>query len=275
MTAIIAEKPLCARLAILYDGAKSLLNQADAVAGRRQDDGWGVCCSGPGAKALLKKSPAPARLEKAGFIKAVRAAAGSNIVLAHLRDASGPKGPRSAPAGGRNNVHPFCADGLMFAHNGKLFISDEIKNSLGKYARFVKGTTDSEVLFWQVVKMMDAYGDAGLAVEMALDEINTVWLSCRGRYPRRDAPYSGLNVMLADRNNLRVFCLYPDKKDRGCLLTPGWEYGRIAWRGGAGAFTFSSEPLDDGKWNKLAYMQLAHASLSKGRLDLKIKTIVA
>ena len=272
MTAVISKSP-AGHADILCDSGKSLLKQAGAVKGRFQDDGWGMAYFISGSDPLTVKSAGPARAETAAFKRAAQAASGSNVVLAHLRDASNPKGLTRSKLIGRTNSQPFCGNGFAFAHNGTLYIPDEIKSALGKYAGYVKGANDSEVLFWQIMKMLDAYGTAELALEMALDEITTVWLSCKNRYPLRNAPCRGMNIMLADSKNLWVLCSYPKSGDRGALLTPGWEFGRLAWRREKDAFVFSSEPLDDGKWNKLSDMELAAVSLVNGKLELKMKKL--
>ncbi len=185
----------------------------------------------------------------------------------------------------RPNTQPFTGMGLIFAHNGTLFIKEEIKSLLGRYAAEIKGSNDSEVLFWQVVKMLDAYGSPVKALEMALDEIRTVWVSCRGRYPGRAAPYRGLNMFLAQKNSVTVMCHYPGgHKHRAAaavppggktaLLSPGWEFGRIAWRRERNRVIFSSEPADARPgWNKMKDMQIAHAEIKNGKLELKFRNI--
>ena len=272
MAAVITKNPVN-RADILCDAEKALLKQADAVKNRFQDDGWGVAYFGAGAKPRALKGAGPARLEKAAFAEAAEAASGSNIVIAHLRDASNPMGLKRSRLRGLKNTQPFCGNGFAFAHNGTLHIPGEIKNALGKYAKFVKGVNDSEVLFWQMMKTMDACGTAGPALETALDEIRAVWLSCRDRYPSKTAPYRGLNILLADSKHLWALCHYQREGDRGALLTPNWDFGRLAWRKEKDAFVFSSEPLDGGKWNKLSDLELAEVSLSGGRLELKTKKI--
>jgi len=271
MTAIITKKPTV-RTDILCDSGKALLKQADAVKGRFQDDGWGMAYFTRGSKPLALKSAGAARAEKAAFRRAALAASsGSNVLLAHLRDASNPEGLSRSRLLGLKNTQPFCGNGFAFAHNGTLYIPNEIKTTLGKYSGFVKGINDSEVLFWQIMKMMDAYGTADQAIEMALDEINTIWLSCKKRYPQRNAPYSGMNIMLADSKNLWVLCHHKKGWAKCALLTPGWEFGRLAWRREKDSLVFSSEPLDAGYWNKLSDLDLVKVSLAKGKLELKIK----
>ncbi|OGR68225.1 MAG: hypothetical protein A2179_02610 [Elusimicrobia bacterium GWC2_63_65] len=257
---------------LLCEGPRSLLAQGE-VAARPQDDGWGIARLDARGKALLAKSPRPARLEKPAFRKA--AAAPARVVLAHLRDASNPgKLPKTRLVGPRN-TQPFAGEGLLFGHNGTLFIKDEIRSLLGKYAARVKGVNDSEVLFWQVVKMLDAYGDPALALEMALDEIRTVWVSCRGKYPGLKAPYRGLNLYLAGPDSLTVLCHWPGK-NKPALLAPGWKFGQVAWRMEKGRVVFSSEPSDARPgWRRMNDSEIAVASVKGGRLQLSFRRIPA
>ncbi len=271
ITAVLSTRPAANR-DLLAGNPKSLLAQAGAVKGSYQDDGWGIGFYRGTGPAVIK-SPRPARLERKAFAAAADAAV-SRVTIAHLRAASNPLRLPKAGLVSRANTQPFSADGLVFAHNGTLFIKDEIRSLLGKYASRVKGTNDSEVLFWQTVKMLDAYGSPETALEMALDEIRTVWLSCRDGYPGRRAPYLGLNLFLASRDSLTVLCHSPAKKEKGALLTRGWEYGRIAWRRERNRVVFSSEPADAGPgWKKMDDSGLARAEARGGKIVLSFKKL--
>jgi glutamine amidotransferase len=273
ITAAISPCPASSR-DLLYGNPKSLLAQAGAVAGRFQDDGWGIGFYGSRGP-LVVKSPGPARLEEPAFEAAADTAV-SRVTVAHLRDASNPAGLPKARLISKDNTQPFSADGIIFAHNGTLFIKNEIRALLGKYASKIKGDNDSEVLFWQVVKMLDAYGSPETALEMALDEIRTVWISCGDKYPEREAPYRGLNLFLASADRLTVLCHYQLKKEggKGALLTPGWEFGRVAWRREKDRVVFSSEPADAGPgWKKMNDPEIASAEVRGGKLQLGFKRI--
>lgn len=269
ITAFISARPVTGN-PLFSEGGRSLLSQAGAAAGRFQDDGWGMAFADAG-KFRLKKSAGPARLEQKAFVKA--ASGVSRVALAHLREASTPAGLSRRNLITLANTQPFCGGGLAFAHNGTLFIKDEIKSLLGKYAAKVKGSNDSEVLFWQVVKMLDAYGTPETALEMALDEIRTVWISCKDKYPGRAAPYLGLNMFLAAEDSLTVLCHAPRTTRKDALLTPGWEFGRVAWRREQGRVVFSSEPTDSGSWKKMNDPEIARARISGGKIELTFKRI--
>lgn len=270
ITATISAEP-ASSAALLCGGPKSLLAQAGAVKGRYQDDGWGIACFRSGRPSLVKSQGA-ARLEGKVF-SAAAARAVSRVTVAHLRYASAPGVPRRRQVR-PENTQPFSAGGWVFAHNGTLYIKDEIRSLLGKYRDKVRGTNDSEVLFWQVMKMLDAYGSPAAALEAALDEIRTVWVSCAGARPRGALPYTCLNLFLASRDSLTVMCHAPRSDAKSALLTRGWEYGRVAWRRGSGLAVFSSEPADTAPgWKKMGDPEIASASVSRGKLELKFKRI--
>lgn len=254
---------------LLFSGPMSLLVQAGAVRGRFQDDGWGIA-RWPGGKFSLARSQGAARLEPKKFSAA--ASVPSRSVLAHLRFASAP-GVRKSAQVRPENTQPFSRGGLAFAHNGTLYIKDEIRSMLGAYAAHVKGTNDSEVLFWQVMKMLDAYGTPEKALAAAVDEIRTVWLSCKDAHPDRKGPYTSLNIFLASKDSLTVMCHAPRGDMQKALLTPDWYYGTVAWRREKDSVIFSSEPSDRGRWKKMNDPEIASARLSGSRVELSFKRI--
>ncbi len=262
--------------ACLAEGPRSLTAQASADPSRPQADGWGVGRLAPGGRpAALVRRSAPLAEEPRAFSRALRAAAGPGVLIAHARAASNPLGLSRSRLVRPENSHPFQAEGLLFAHNGTLDIAAEIRENLGYGAGRLRGGSDSEVLFRQVIKMRDAYGDLALAVEMALDEIWTVWGSCAG--DRRDlkAPYRGLNLFVSDGTRLCALCHYPGAGKKRSLLTPGWGWGRLAWRTTPGGALFSSEPLDAGRWRGLGDGQLAEAVLEGGAVKISVRGLGA
>ncbi|MEI7482568.1 MAG: class II glutamine amidotransferase [Elusimicrobiota bacterium] len=273
---------------LFAEGLRSLPKQASAVKGREQSDGWGAASYSAAGELRIVKSPKPVYTESERFTRAVSVAR-CGFALAHIRQASNiyagvaPKGyitqPANPPVFNRKeltstaNTQPFSGNGFVFAHNGTLEIPAEIKTTLGKYERFVKGVNDSEVLFWQIMKMLDAYGDPALALEMAAEETRTVWLSVKDRYPKKKNPYHGLNIFLSDGKALWALCHYPANAKKEALMTPGWEFGRIAWKKDSKKIIFASEPLDAGPWHKMSDWQIAEARMNGGSITLKIKTL--
>lgn len=269
IAAVVSARPATGE-DVLCRSPKCLLAQGGAVPGRCQDDGWGIARFRDG-KPSLKRSLGAARLEPRKFSAAAGGAA-SRVTLAHLRYASAP-GVKKADQVRPENTQPFSARGWAFAHNGTLFIKDEVRSLLGAYGKRVKGSNDSEVLFWQVMKMLDAYGSPEAALEAALDEIRTVWVSCRDRHRGRELPYRGLNLFLAGPDSLTVLCHAPAMKPKPALMTPGWEYGRVAWRLEPGRAVFASEPADGGKWNKMSDPEIASVKARGGRVTVDFKRI--
>lgn len=262
--------------ALLAGGPLSLPAQAAADPSRPQADGWGVGRIAPGGRtSALTRSASPLKGEASAFARALRRAAGPGTLIAHARAASNPLGLPKARIVRPENCHPFSGEGLLLAHNGTLNICSEIRENLGAYAARLRGTTDSEILFWQIVKMRDAYGDLALAVEMAIDEIWTVWGSCAGDRPGVKAPYRGLNIFVSDGSRLCALSHYPLKEKKRSLMTPGWDWGEIAWRTSPDGAVFSSEPLDAGPWRRLREGELADAALSGGKVKISVRGIAA
>ncbi len=154
---------------------------------------------------------------------------------------------------------PVSAGGLSLAHTGELVIRREIRSLLGAYSARVKGNSDGEVLFWQVRKMMDAYGSPGTALEMALDEMRTVWISCRADHPGARAPYRGLSLFLASPDSVAVLCGAP---------------GAAAWRAAPGETLFSTAPAGPG-WKPMEDAQIACARLEGGRVKMTFRKVAA
>ena len=257
----------------LFAGAgRSLPRQAVAIKGREQADGWGVAFYSTAAGLELVKSRGAVSAEKSRFARAVNKSR-PGLAMAHIRAASNPLRLSREELIGTVNTQPFSGNGFVFVHNGILEIPAEIKSKLGKYEKFVKGVNDSEVLFWQIMKLLDIYGDPVKALEMASQEIKTVWNAVKGRHPGKKEPYHGLNIFLSDGSALWVMCHYPTYGKEAALMTPGWEFGRIAWRKDSQKVIFSSEPLDDGSWHKMSNLQIAEARLNGGGVTLKIKPL--
>ncbi|MFA6433089.1 MAG: class II glutamine amidotransferase [Elusimicrobiales bacterium] len=257
---------------LFAEGSRSLPKQAAAVKDREQADGWGAAFYSAAGGLEIVKSRGPVSAEKDRFAQAVDKNR-SGLALAHIRRASNPLGLPRKRLINSACTQPFSGNGFVFSHNGTLEIPAEIRSTLGKYEKFVAGDNDSEVLFWQLMKMLDAYGDPATALEMAVKEIRTVWLSVRDRHPRKKTPYNGLNIFLSDGRALWVLCHFTGAAGKEALMTPGWKSGSIAWRKDAGKAIFASEPLDDGPWREMSDPQLAEARLDGKNVTLKMKTL--
>lgn len=270
MIALISEKklsPLDIRYH-LYSADKSLVKQADYDLKRLQRDGWGVGYYNEDLKPVVLKTPNPIYEEKKK-VEDILGKINSSIFIAHIRYASNPKNLDKNKLIGFENTQPFSHSNFIFSHNGTLSIVDEIFLNLGKYSRYVKGVNDSEVLFWNFIKHMDAYGEASTAIEMMRDEIKTVWISVKKKYSLEN-PYKGLNVFVSDSKSLFVLCDFKTEEEKYSIMTKGWEYGRFAYRKEEGFFIVSSEPTDGRNWNKMPQSSIMVVGSD---LNFKISTL--
>ena len=275
MVAIISKKNAGAECLRKYCLAseKALFNQSRHDGKRTQRDGWGLAFYGPKGLSVFK-SEKPVFREKELLGKKLAEAGGSRIFISHIRDASNPGNLPREKLIARKNSQPFSAGEVSFAHNGTLFIADEIYSNLGRYKKFVGGVNDSEVLFWSFMKTLDAYGDMQTALEMTRDEIKTVWISVAGEFKTKGIkePYRGLNVFVSDGKALHALCDYGLKKGKSSLMTPGWEWGRFAVRREKDSAVISSEPLDGGNWLKTEPNSVIKIS-GTGELSLKTRKL--
>lgn len=114
-------------------------------------DGWGVVAWKGSEVGFFEKKPDSA-FHDTTYLAAVREIAkmGPTLVLAHLRKASIGKNAIE-------NTQPYLWDGYCFCHNGT--VHDFEKLSLEPaFRRHLKGTTDSEaVFFWLLQEMARSY----------------------------------------------------------------------------------------------------------------------
>lgn len=256
-------------LYFLRESEKSLLAQSNGDAKRLQDDGWGAAFFKAGTL-HIKKSPLPIFADGGKEIRSFSAS--GNVFMAHIRDASNPRKLPAEKLISIENTQPFSGQGLVFCHNGTLCIPDAVAENLGSLKKNIKGLNDSEVLFWQIVKSLEAYGDPITALKMAVDEIDTVWISVKKYYASKgiNVPYRGLNVMLAYPDSLYAMCLYGTQTlKKEAVLTPGWPWGKLAYRMEKDFFVISSEPLDNNEWLSLSSRQLLSVKKNKGQLELR------
>ncbi|MBI4655229.1 MAG: class II glutamine amidotransferase [Elusimicrobia bacterium] len=271
MTAVICSKADTPR-EFLVDSNKSLLKQSNAVAGRRQSDGWGIAYYSSNGPAELIKSPAPVYKDGKKFANSASKIR-SEITIAHIRDASNPRGLKKSALGGMHNTQPFSHSNMIFAHNGTLEIPEEITAFLGRYKKFIRGNNDSEVLFWQFIKLLDSYGSTEAAFENLMDEIWTTWHSCKNRHADKKFPYRGLNLFASDGKSFYALCHYPLKKDPGALMTRGWKWGELALKRENGRIILSSEPAGGENWARIGDLSLATVKKTNGELKLTVKKI--
>jgi len=252
---------------ICISSGKSLLKQSFSDKLRRQEDGWGIGYYIE-KKPFIFKSEKAIFNEKELFEKKIKAAENSKIFIAHIRDASNPKKLPHKKLISRENSQPFFLDNIVFAHNGTLFICDEIYSNLGKYKKYVKGVNDSEILFWEFIKILEAYGDISVALKMLKDEIKTVWFSIEKDLKNKgiNTPYRGLNIFVSDGNELFAMEDYELKPQKYSIMTHRWKWGKYALKRENGKIIIASEPCDNSQWEKA---QMPIITMGKnGKIDL-------
>lgn len=193
----------------------SLLAQSDFDKKRLQKDGWGVGSWNGRAWKVVMSTGAIFK-EKQAFESASREAV-SRIVLAHIRQASNPRGIPHERLISLDNTQPFHSGKYIFMHNGTLTIPDEVAATLGPYRKNLKGINDSEVLFWLIMRNIEKLGDVPKAFSRSVEELWSVWEKCGEGSRKRafklfnqNAPYHCLNSLISDGNTLWAFCKHDE-----------------------------------------------------------------
>lgn len=128
-------------------------DNALGIQSNQHPDGWGVAYYVDGTPHLTR-SPTTARND--ALFHRLSGVVSSETVLAHVRQATQ----------GKNNVfncHPFQYGRWVGAHNGDIANLEEKRDALlGEIAprlrRYVLGETDSELIFFQFLSRLSAYG---------------------------------------------------------------------------------------------------------------------
>ncbi len=147
MLGIVASEPTGFRLC-LHEAPRSL-----ATLSEEHPHGWGIAVFDARQRGWsVQKSPACARRDQR-FSEAAAGSTGHSLV-AHVRK-------RTVGPVGLHNTHPFRRGGWVFAHNGTIEDTTELRarTSPGRLAE-VQGETDSELLFAHLLTLMDEVGPA-------------------------------------------------------------------------------------------------------------------
>jgi predicted glutamine amidotransferase len=229
----------------LVDSEYSLLKQADVDPKNPQTDGWGLAWfDGKGAHVV--KSGAPAPKEARRFADAADKAE-SGVVIGHIRAASKGIGIDDQRA------HPFEDEGWVFAHNGTLFIRDEVAAALGPRRARLKTDSDSEVYFQQFLKHLAETGEPAAAFDACVRENWRLWDGgAKSAHPELKAPDSSLNAIASNGKGVHALCHAASKglATHGvCHLDQPWSVMSYTTRGGR--FVLASEGVDGGDWERL------------------------
>jgi predicted glutamine amidotransferase len=258
---------------LILDSDKSLLKQSSAKRSCLQRDGWGIGWHDSAGKPLVVKSAQPIYKERAKLKKAAEQAK-AKVVIAHVRAASNPlKLPPGRLLTPKNN-QPFTDGHWLFAHNGTLSIPKEVTKALGPLKSKLTAENDSEVYFLHLLKHLKKAGSFHEAVEKALAELWDIWAGCKKAHPGLNGPYTGLNCLLTDGEELHAVC---HQAAKGMALfgacSPGQPWGQMSFARRPGRLVIASEDLDGGAWARLTPPETLTASMRDGRLELKRRAL--
>ena len=245
----------------------SLLRQADATPETQQKDGWGIAWYTESRIPQVEKGIRGAYEEKDRFSWAARTARGP-VVLGHLRHASNPMNLPRERLIGLENSQPFFDRSYLFAHNGHIPFPRETRPLLGRNEERLRGVNDSEVLFWLLLKHVDALGDPVQAYARTVADLRQVWESTGQTAPD---PYSGLNVLFTrGPNELWAFCHWRGEHGGG-LLDSSRPYYQMAYVADAKQCIVGSEPFDSTRrdWKSLANGEFLVARTVQGLVTVE------
>ncbi|MEM1580915.1 MAG: class II glutamine amidotransferase [Candidatus Bathyarchaeia archaeon] len=270
---IISLHPSCASRYLLNDPC-SLFAQSKVDQLRLQGDGWGIGFYTNDSLTLIK-SEKPVYMEYERF-KSVVESIKSNVVVAHVRRASNPRGLPRERLISTDNSQPFGYGRYLFAHNGVITIPDEVAQLLGDWRLKIRGVNDSEVYFWYVIKEISEGRSLAEALKKFQRDLLDVWLSSREKYPDRDRPYIGLNIILSDGEKLYAYCKYDETLDGGAksLCYKDQPAMRMAYIADSERLIVASERTNsEENWQPLRSGQLLIGQVSDGRIEIQIQEI--
>jgi predicted glutamine amidotransferase len=238
-----------------------------------QKDGWGVSHY-VGGIPVVERSPNPVYKEKDRFA-AVASRARSNIVVAHIRDASNPKHLARSKLIGIENTQPFCDGKYVFAHNGTINLPDELEAELGEYRNAVKGVNDSEVYFWFLMKEIHTGKTPIQAFRTFVERLDELWIKFAGNHKDSSFPYVGLNTILSDGEKIYAFCKFHEEyADRPSLCRRDQSYWQMSYLTGDRRFIVASEPLTtNGNWKVLDSGEVLSAWIDHGKIAYEVRQI--
>jgi predicted glutamine amidotransferase len=222
-----------------YDLSEPLCvaHNALRVQSHKHVHGWGIgWYDASGVK--VRRGTMPAHADDA-FVEAARAAR-SDIVLAHVRDAS-------VGAVNELNTHPFVHGRWLFAHNGTVArfkkvarVRAEIEAEIDPALRAeLRGETDSERCFFLLLtRLLRRPRGAHPSLEDVRAALaDTVATVSRIADPGAETP-SSLNLLVSNGEVLAV-C----RRGRSLHVAPRVETSRV--------FAIASEPIGQGPWREL------------------------
>ncbi|MCX8171413.1 MAG: class II glutamine amidotransferase, partial [Candidatus Bathyarchaeota archaeon] len=200
----------------------------------------------------------------------------SNIIVAHIRRASNPRGLSMEKLISIENTQPFSYGNLVFAHNGVIMISDEVSNLLGEWKQMIRGLNDSEVYFWYIVKELHEGRSIRQALRNFEEDLWMVWSEGHGKYAGKIRPYMGLNMILSDGSSLYAYCKYDESLNGATrsLCYRDQPAMQMAYIASSDRLVVASEKTNaEEDWRPLKSGQLISGKIEDGRVKISLEAI--
>jgi len=256
----------------LLEDPCSIYVQSRADPRRRQRDGWGIGFYIDGVPTVVR-SEKPVYMEYEKFSSTVGIAS-SRVVLAHIRQASNPRGLPKKQLISIENSQPFSYEKYIFVHNGTINMPDEVAECLGEWKGRVRGFNDSEVYFWYVVKEMTNGASFPEAIERFVKVLSVLWQGKREKCDH-DRPYIGLNVLFSDGERLYAYCKYDiEDESKLSLCLKDQPIFQMSYLADSACLVVASEKTNhEDKWQVLKSGQLLTGQIFRDNIKISLREI--
>ncbi len=255
----------------LLDAECSLYKLSHVQSGSLQRDGWGVAYYANN-RPIVRKSEKPVYDEPDKF-RIVSQEARSNIIVAHIREASNPRGLPVNQLIGIENTQPFSSENYVFAHNGTINLPIELEEELGEYRAKIRGVNDSEVYFWYLMKEIHSGKDPVQAFYSSVDMMDNLWSKFRHSHKDKSYPYVGLNTILTDGRKLYAFSRFHNEYGNSelSLCQGDQKYFQMSYLAGKNNLVVASEKLTrDSRWRIIDTDQVLIAEITDQHLHYEL-----
>lgn len=268
---MLSVKASNARKYLLEDPC-SVYAQSKVDPSRLQSDGWGIGFYNDGVPKVVR-SEKPVYREYEKFSSAVQIAS-SRVVLAHIRQASNPRGLPRDQLISIENSQPFSYEKYIFVHNGTITIPDDVAECLGEWKGRVRGFNDSEVYFWYVVKEMTNGASFQEAIERFKKVLLVVWQKKREK-SNYNRPYIGLNVLFSDGERLHAYCKYNrEDESKLSLCLKDQPIFQMSYLADSACLVVTSEKTNrEDKWQVLKSGQLLTGQVFRDNIRISLQEV--
>jgi predicted glutamine amidotransferase len=228
-------------------------------------DGWGFGSYEDGKISFIAKSIQPLN-KNLELAKSIVNSTNANLYLFFIRKASNPRNLKKELLLTIDATQPFSYDDILFAHNGTVYIPDELENELSNYKTFIKSLNDSEVYFASFIKF---YKEDDNVIK-ALKKVENLMFNLFERTKSdRPYPFSSLNVMITKRNEIYAYNRYIDRLRKG-LKDEEREYYRMVYFYDEEKLIIASEPLDDDNWIEIGDGKFVKGFIEDNKVKVEI-----